>query len=55
MALIIGFGLFLLSVLTAALSRVVAEEFVAWNPFFVRWLIKIAVARLGGWAGGPGF
>lgn len=46
MALIIGFGLFLASVLTAALSRVVAEEFVAWNPFFVRWLIKIAVARL---------
>jgi hypothetical protein len=46
MALIIGFGLFLVSVLTAALSRVVAEEFVAWTPAIVRRLIRIAVARL---------
>lgn len=46
MALITGFGLFIASVLTAALSKVVVEECVAWAPWIVRRFIKIAVARL---------
>ena len=46
MALITGFGLFVASVLTAALSKVLAEDFVAWTPWIVGRFIKIAVARL---------
>ncbi len=46
MALITGFGLFIVSVLIAALSRTVAEEIEAWNPLVIRGLIKLAVGRL---------
>lgn len=46
MALITGLGLFIVSVLTAALSRTVAEEIEAWSPSIIRSLIKLAVGRL---------
>jgi hypothetical protein len=46
MALITGFGLFIVSVLIAALSRTVAEEIGAWSPSVIRGLIKLAVGRL---------
>ena len=46
MALIMGIGLFAISVLTAALSRVLAEEFAAWAPSINRALIRAAVGRL---------
>jgi hypothetical protein len=46
MALVTGFGLFIVSVLTAALSRTLAEEIEAWIPSIIRSLIKLAVVRL---------
>jgi hypothetical protein len=46
MAMITGFGLFVVAVLTAALARVLAEEISAWSPSLVRRLIKLAVRRL---------
>ena len=46
MALITGSGLFIVSVLTAALSRTVAEEIEAWSPSIIRGLIKLAVGWL---------
>lgn len=46
MALITGLGLFLVSVLTAALSRTVAQEIEAWCPSITRSLTKLAVGRL---------
>lgn len=46
MALVTGLGLFIVSVLTAALSRTVAEEIEAWSPSIIRGLIKLAVGRL---------
>ncbi len=46
MALITGLGLIAVSILTAALSRILAEEMSAWNPSIVRSLIKFAVGRL---------
>jgi len=46
MALITGLGLFIVSVLIAALSRTVAEEIEAWSPSVIRGLIKLAVGRL---------
>lgn len=46
MALITGVGLFVLSVLAAALRRLASEELAAWSPFIVRRLMAFAVARL---------
>jgi hypothetical protein len=46
MALITGLGLITVSILTAALSRILAEEMGAWNPSIIRRLIKFAVGRL---------
>ncbi|HZV86491.1 MAG TPA: hypothetical protein VFF95_03020 [Candidatus Binatus sp.] len=46
MALITGLGLIAVSILTAALSRILAEEMGAWNPSIIRGLIKLAVGRL---------
>jgi len=46
MALITGLGLFIVSILAAALSRTVAEEIEPWNPSIIRSLIKLAVGRL---------
>jgi hypothetical protein len=46
MALMTGFGLFIVSVLIAALSRTVAEEIEAWSPSIIRGLISLAVGRL---------
>lgn len=46
MALITGLGLFIVSVLIAALSRTVAEEIEAWTPSIIRSLIKLAVGWL---------
>jgi hypothetical protein len=46
MALITGLGLIAVSILTAALSRILAEEMGAWNPSIIRGLIKFAVGRL---------
>lgn len=46
MALTIGFGLFVLSVLTATLARVLAEEIAAWSPSIIQSLVKFAVHKL---------
>ncbi len=46
MALIASVGLFVLSVLAAALSRMVVSEIEAWNPSLIRHLVRLAVARL---------
>jgi hypothetical protein len=46
MALITGLGLIVVSILTAALSKILAEEMSAWNPSIIRRLIKLAVGRL---------
>lgn len=46
MALRTEVGLFLLSVLTAALSRILAAEFSSWNPWIVRRIIRFAILRL---------
>jgi hypothetical protein len=46
MALIAGAGLFALSILAAALSRLVAAEIEAWGPAIVCGLIKLAVGSL---------
>ncbi len=46
MALITGLGLFIVSILAAALSRTVAQEIEAWSPSIIRSLIKLAVGRL---------
>jgi hypothetical protein len=46
MARITGNGLFVVTVLTAALARLIVEEVSAWSPAFIRSLIKLAVRRL---------
>jgi hypothetical protein len=46
MALITGIGLFVMSVLLAALSRIAAEEVAEWIPSMIRSIIRLAVARL---------
>jgi hypothetical protein len=46
MALIAGIGFFLMSVLVAVFSKLLAEEIGAWSPSVIRSLIKLAVARL---------
>lgn len=46
MALITGLCLIAVSILTAALSRLLAEEMSAWTPSIIRSLIKFAVGRL---------
>jgi hypothetical protein len=46
MALTAGIGLFTATLLTAALSRLAAEEIVAWTPKIVRLLVKVAVGFL---------
>jgi hypothetical protein len=46
MALIASVGLFVLSILGAALSRLAVSELEAWGPLVIRTLIKLAVARL---------
>ena len=46
MALITSFALFALSVLAAALSRLLAADMEAWSPSIVRGLIKLAIGRL---------
>lgn len=46
MALITAVALFIVSLLTAVLSRVLAEEIEAWIPSIIRSLIKLAVAWL---------
>jgi len=46
MAMIASVGFFVLSVLAAALSRIVAAEMEAWSPSIMRNLIKLAVGRL---------
>jgi hypothetical protein len=46
MALITAISLFVVSVLTAAVSRIVAEEIGEWIPSIIRGLIKLAVAWL---------
>jgi hypothetical protein len=46
MALIAGIGFFIVSVLVAVLSRLLAEEFGAWTPTIISGLIKLAVGRL---------
>ncbi len=46
MALITGLGLFVVTILAAVLSSIVAAEIRAWSPSIIRGLIKFAVARL---------
>jgi hypothetical protein len=46
MALITGPGVIVVSILTAFLSRILAEEMGAWSPSIIRSLIKFAVGRL---------
>ncbi len=46
MELVTGLGIFIVSVLTAALSRTIVNEFVAWSPWVIRGFIKLAVAQL---------
>jgi hypothetical protein len=46
MALMASIGLFVLSILGAALSGVLAKEIEAWSPSIIRGLIKLAVGRL---------
>jgi hypothetical protein len=46
MALITGVGLFVVAILTAALSKLAAEEIVAWTPAFACRLTKLAVRLL---------
>jgi len=46
MALIASIGLFVLSILGAALSGILAKEIEAWSPSIIRGLIKLAVGRL---------
>lgn len=46
MALIASVGLFMLSVLAAALSRMIVSEVDAWSPSIIRYLVKLAAARL---------
>jgi hypothetical protein len=46
MALITGLGLIVVSVVTAVLSRILAEEMGAWSPSIIRSLIEFAVGRL---------
>lgn len=46
MALITSLGLFVLSILVAALSRILAADIEAWSPSVVRGLIKLAIGRL---------
>jgi len=46
MALITGLGLIVVSILTAVLSRILAEEMSAWIPSITRLLINFAVGRL---------
>jgi hypothetical protein len=44
MARITSVGLFVLSILAAALSRVLVAEIEGWSPLVIRALIKLAVA-----------
>jgi hypothetical protein len=46
MALIASFGLFVLSIVVAALSRILAADIEAWSPSIVRGLVKLAIGRL---------
>ncbi|MGA9964047.1 MAG: hypothetical protein WBQ10_02495 [Terriglobales bacterium] len=46
MALIASIGLFILSILGAALSGILAKEIEAWSPSIIRGLIKLAVGEL---------
>jgi hypothetical protein len=46
MALIASIGLFVLSILGAALSGILAKEIEAWSPSIIRGLIKLAVGEL---------
>jgi hypothetical protein len=46
MALITSLGLFVLSILIAALSRILAADIEAWSPSIVCGLIKLAIGRL---------
>jgi Bacterial sugar transferase len=46
MALITGPLIFIAGIISATLSRVLADEFKAWNPALVQYLIRRAVARL---------
>jgi hypothetical protein len=46
MAMITAIGLFVLSLLTAVLTKIAAEEVEAWSPFIIRRLIKLAVSWL---------
>jgi hypothetical protein len=46
MALIASIGLFVLSILGAALSGIFAKEIEAWSPSIIRGLIKLAVGEL---------
>jgi hypothetical protein len=45
-ALIASIGLFVLSILGAALSGILAKEIEAWSPSIIRGLIKLAVGQL---------
>src|SRR5260221_12175735 len=46
MALITGFGLFVVTVVTAIFVRIATEEAIAWSPSVVRRIMKLAVRRL---------
>jgi hypothetical protein len=46
MAMITGAFLFIASVITAALSTLLAEEIKAWSPWIIRRIISFSVARL---------
>jgi Mg2+ and Co2+ transporter CorA len=46
MAVITGVGLFLVSVLTAALGKLLVEEIDAWNPSIIHGLVRLAVRCL---------
>jgi hypothetical protein len=39
-------GIWILGVVTAALSRLLADECKAWVPCFTKWLIRLAIAGL---------
>ena len=46
MAMMTAIGLFVLSLLTAVLTKIAGEEVEAWSPFIIRRLIKLAVSWL---------